>query len=90
MGVGTQLILDGITFPLKQQMDRLEVFMDASLKGQVGFFQLRLIYQLQPYFQYINLFTIMYAFAMSWLDFYNAFHVAVLLKTIWKLKLVQS
>ncbi|KAF7251494.1 Papilin [Varanus komodoensis] len=92
------LALNGVALPLKDRVHSLEVLLnpELSLEAQVtavarnAFLQLRLIRQLCPYLEDNCLAIVTLAWVTSRLDFCNALHVGLPLKTVWILQMVQN
>ena len=91
-------ILNGITFPLKKQVCSLGVLLDSSLglDAQVAmvarsaFSQLKLVHQLFPFLEMLDLATVIHASVTSRLDYCNTLFVGLPLKTVQKPQLVQN
>ena len=96
-GIGIQLVLDGVTLPLKTQVCSLGVLLDSalSLDAQVSgvarspFAELKLVRQLRPFLEKSDLATVTHALVTSRLDYCNVFYVGLPLKSVQKLQLVQ-
>ncbi|XP_053111605.1 uncharacterized protein LOC128327198 [Hemicordylus capensis] len=90
-------VLDGVTFPQKEQVCSLGVLLDPGLTlvsqveamARSAFYQLRLIRQLCPFLEEDDLKTVVHQLVISWLDYCNALYVGLPLYVVRKLQLVQ-
>uniref|UniRef100_A0A8D2KSV3 Reverse transcriptase domain-containing protein n=1 Tax=Varanus komodoensis TaxID=61221 RepID=A0A8D2KSV3_VARKO len=93
---GFDLVLNGVTLPLRDKVRSLGVLLDPelSLEAQVTAVArsafLQLINQLRPYLEYDCLATVTHALVTSHLDFCNTLYVGLPLKTVRTLQLVQN
>ena len=94
-----QLVLDGVTLPIKDCVCSLGILLldpllqmttqiDATARS--AYYQLRLIHKLRPFLELEDLKTVVHVLVISRLDFCNALYVGLLLCLVQKLQLVQN
>ena len=89
--------LDRVTLPLKTQVHSLGVLLNSALSldtevsavARSAFAQLKLVRQLCPFLEMLDLATVTHALVTSQLDCCNTLYVGLPLKSVRKLQLVQ-
>ena len=97
-GMGESLVLNGVTVPLKYQVQSLGVILDLQLSTEVlvnsvsrgAVYQLHLVHRLRPSLPTDCLARVVHALVISRLDYCNALYVGLPLNVTRKLQLIQN